>query len=198
MADSLLDRVQKRIVALIVVLLRPVKWLDERRRDLWAWLVDRWSGLKSIGSGVRSVAAPVARWTIMPFVWADRALRWTWRQLTGIVTGTVEYFQRFHFDDVLPPSIRDLLNYIFFLLPRAFGIRDTTRKEQIDANVVLIAITFLTGFVTGGLAWAIIAVWLVLLAFAWFFRATPAGESYWTRVRDIAPGNIDIPLWRSD
>ncbi|WP_123619170.1 hypothetical protein [Halorubrum sp. CSM-61] len=131
---------------------------------------------------------------------AWRVTRWTWKQISGLARSTYRYFAEFQFDDVLPPSIRDLINFVFQMIPRAFGLRSTSRREQINANAVLIGVTFLTGFLTGGLAWTFIAVWAALLLFAWFFRGTPAGESYWRRLRSRFPvaDDYDIPFWRSE
>lgn len=132
--------------------------------------------------------------------WATTPVRWTWRQVSGLARSSWDYIRNFRVDDVLPPSIRDLLNFAFSMLPRAFGVRGATRRQQINANAVLIGVTFLTGFLTGGLAWILIGLWGILLLFAWFFRGTPAGESLWTRFRRRLPikRDYDLPLWRSD
>lgn len=131
-------------------------------------------------------------------VW--RGASWTVRQLVGLARSTYGYFTGFQVDDVLPPSIRDLINFAFATLPRAAGLRNTSRRQQINANAVLIGITFLTGFITGGAAWVLIFVWAALLLFAFIFRGTPAGESYWRRFRNWLPvkNDYDIPLWRSE
>lgn len=139
---------------------------------------------------LRDTAATVAA----PVVWA-------WRQTTGLARSTYDYFADFAIDDVLPPSIRDFANWVIGILPRAFGIRNTTRREQINANVVLIAVSVLSSFLTAGVTLLLIAfVWGPLLLFAFFFRGTPAGESWWTRMRGRIPvaSDYDLPLWRSE
>lgn len=143
----------------------------------------------------------VAVWaavTTISLAW--RGASWTVTQLVGLATSTRKYFTHFHFDDVLVPWIREIINFLIKMLPRAFGVRNATRKQQIDANVVLIGVTFFSGIFTGGAAWVLIFVWGALLLFAFFFRGTPAGESHWRRFRNWLPAKDDynIPLWRSE
>jgi hypothetical protein len=127
--------------------------------------------------------------------------RWTWVQTTGLARNAYGYFAGFKIDDVLPPSLRDFVNWSLSILPKAFGVRDTTRREQINANFILIGVTLLSSILTAGLTLALIVfVWGPLLWFAFFFRGTPAGESYWTRTRRKLPikNDYDVPLWRSE
>lgn len=128
--------------------------------------------------------------------WA--AVVWAWTQFAGLWNSTVEYFAGFAINDVLPPSLRQLGNWFIGIIPQAFGVRDTTRRQQINANAVLIGVTLLTGFVTAGAAWALIGVWAAFLLFAFFFRGTPAGDSYWHRFRRRLPvkKNYNVPAWR--
>jgi hypothetical protein len=127
--------------------------------------------------------------------------RWTWRQATGLARSSWDYFAGFTFDSAIPPSWRETINWLFGTLPRAFGLRETTRREQINANIVLIILSALTSLLSAGATLALIALlWLPLLLFAWFFRGTPAGESYWRRLRAKLPieSDYDIPFWRSE
>jgi hypothetical protein len=129
-----------------------------------------------------------------------RALAWVWVQASALVRNSIAYWTGFAFDDILPPSVRSTINFIIEMVPRAFGLREATRREQINANAVLIGVSFLSGFVTGFTTWLLIALWGSLLLFAWFFRGTPAGESLWVRVRRRIPvrDDYDLILWRSE
>lgn len=126
---------------------------------------------------------------------------WLRTQTVGLWASTVDYFTGFGINETLPPSIRDNLSWIFGLLPRAAGVRDTSRREQINSNVVILfvmALSSLFPLTTWTVAFAFIPVGLLLFAF--FFRGTPAGESYWRRFRAQLPikDNYDIPLWRGE
>jgi len=55
---------------------------------------------------------------------------------------------------------------------------------MIEASFVLGVATFLTGFVTGGLAWALIGVWVVT-GVVGIIRFTPVVEKRWP-----------VPEWR--
>lgn len=147
--------------------------------------IQGWSDVGRIRDGLATVAAPFL---------------WTWRQVSGLGRSTYDYFADFAVDDVLPPSFRDFANWLIGVLPRAFGVRNTTRREQINANVVLIAVSILSSILTAGATLVLVLFWGILLLFAWFFRGTPAGESLWTRTRRKLPikRDYDLPLWRSE
>lgn len=132
-------------------------------------------------------------------IWAGMA--WVWRQLTGLWDSIVGYFTGFAINDILWPGVRSLANWIFTLIPRMFGVRDTTRREQINANIValfVMALSSLFPLTAWVLALAIIPVSMLLFAF--FFRGTPAGESYWKRLRQRVPikSDYNIPFWRGE
>lgn len=136
-----------------------------------------------------------------PLVYGWRVLTWSWTQARGLAGSSYEYFSGFALDDVLLPSITGTANWLLGLLPQAFGVRDTTRREQINANIVLIAFTVVTSVLSGGATIVVIALlWGPLLLFAWFFRGTPDGESLWRRTRRKLPvkRDYDIPFWRSE
>lgn len=132
-------------------------------------------------------------------VWA--AGGWVRAQVAGLYDSTVGYFSSFGFNETLPPSIRDNLSWLIGLIPRAFGVRDTTRREQINANVVVLVVMALSSLfplTTWALAFAFIPLTMLFIAF--FFRGTPAGESYWRRFRRRLPikSDYDIPFWRGE
>lgn len=127
--------------------------------------------------------------------------RWTWTQVSGFARSMYAYFAAFAIDDVLPPGLRDLINWVIGMFPRAFGIRGTSRRQQINANLALIAASILSGFLTAGASLLLIVlVWGPLLLFAVVVRGTPAGESWWGWMRRKLPikRDYDLPLWRSE
>lgn len=173
----------------VEALFEAESWTQRGKFLLWSVV---YVGLAAVAVAVWAVIATVS------LVW--RGLSWTVTQLVGLARSTYRYYKHFHFDDVLVPWIRGIIDFLIKMLPRAFGVRNTTRKQQIDANVVLIGVAFFSGLFTGGAAWAIIFLWAALLLFAFFFRGTPAGESYWRRFRNWLPlsNDYNIPFWRSE
>lgn len=128
------------------------------------------------------------------------AVVWPWVQIRGLMRSSWDYFRGFRFDDVIPPSVVSTINWFIGTLPRALGVRGTTRREQINANVVLIVVTLSLSLPTAGAAAIALLLWGPLLLFAWFFRGTPAGESYWRRTRSKLriKRDYNIPFWRSE
>ncbi len=107
-------------------------------------------------------------WTAVswPFVQFWTFLQNVWRWLTD----------RLHLRDILLPAVYDSLVWLTNQLPLALG--GGQPGEMVEASFVLGVATFLTGFVTGGLAWALIGVWGVtgVLGIA---RFVPVVEKYW-------------------
>lgn len=101
-----------------------------------------------------------------PFVqlWAFLANLWRWLS------------ERLQLSDVVLPAFYDSAVWLTNQAPLALGGGEP--GEMIEASFVLGVATFLTGFVTGGLAWALIGLWVVtgLLGIA---RFTPVVEKYW-------------------
>jgi len=107
-----------------------------------------------------------------PFVQFWAFLQNLWRWLTD----------RLQLRDIVLPAFYDSAVWLTNQAPLALGGGEP--GEMIEASFVLGVATFLTGFVTGGLAWALIAVWVItgLLGMA---RFTPAVEKRWP-----------VPEWR--
>lgn len=126
---------------------------------------------------------------------------WVWTQIVGLWRSTVDYFTGFGFNETLPPSITSNISWIIGLVPRSFGVRDTTRREQINANIVILVVMALSSLfplTTWAIAFAFIPLTMLFIAFV--FRGTPAGESYWRRFRRKLPikSNYDLPFWRGE
>ncbi|MFB6121125.1 MAG: hypothetical protein ABEJ68_08435 [Halobacteriaceae archaeon] len=109
------------------------------------------------------------------------------------------YVRDFKIDDILLPSIKDLLNWVFSLLPKAFGVRNTTPREQINANIVFIFFWATLSLVSLGTTLVLAAFHLFLLTIG-VWRWLPAFDELWGRFRRRLPikGNYNIPFWRSE
>lgn len=127
------------------------------------------------------------------------AVRWLWAQFVGFWMNVYDYFRNFALDDVIPPSIRDFANWVISIIPRAFGVRDTTPRQQINANIVLIVATLISALGTLGTTLFILALWVPLL-FVGIWRWMPAFNELWTDFRDRLPvkDDYDLPFWRSE
>jgi hypothetical protein len=94
----------------------------------------------------------------------------------------------------------DTVNWLFGLFPKALGLRDTTPREQINANAVFVVFWFLAGFVSVGATWVLIlAIHLPLLAVG-IWRWFPGFNDAWRSFRRRLPVREDynIPGWRSE
>ena len=130
---------------------------------------------------------------------AASPFRWTKRQFAGFYRGVRGYIGDFRVDDVLLPSLIDTANWIFGLFPKAVGVRQTTPKEQIDANIVFIFFWGGLSILSLGATLALVAVHVLLLLIG-LYRYFPAFGNLWRRFRSKLPvkGDYDIPLWRSE
>lgn len=119
------------------------------------------------------------------------ALAWVWAQITGVLSNLWDFVtDKFRWKDVLLPAIYDSIVWLVNQLPLALGFG--RRDQMIEASVVLAVATFFTGFVTGGAAWAIIALW-VLTFMIGLWRLVPAVEKRWPLSGDMVwydPGNV--------
>lgn len=127
-------------------------------------------------------------------------LLWPFRQVGAFLANAWGYLRQFQIDDVLPPSIRDFLNWFFGVIPRAFGLRGATPREQINASLVLILVVFLTSIPTLGTTLIILIV-LVPLLLIGIARWLPAFDELWQGFVSRLPfvnRDLDIPGWRSE
>lgn len=112
---------------------------------------------------------------------AWRYIRWPFVQFWGFVRNFWTWLtENLHLRDILIPAIYGTLVWLSNQIPLALG--GGKAGEMIEASFVLAVATFFTGFVTGGLAWAIIGLWIMtgLLGVARFVpviaRNWPVGE----------------------
>lgn len=123
-----------------------------------------------------------------------------WRNLRGFAGNAYGYVSGFAVDDVLPPGVIDTVNWLLGLVPRALGLRQTTPREQINANVVLAVFWFLAGFISLGATWVIILVIHVPLLLVGIWRWFPGFNDAWASFRNRLPvrDDYDLPGWRSE
>jgi hypothetical protein len=99
------------------------------------------------------------------------------RQLWGFATNLWTWLtENLHLRDVVLPAIYDSAVWVSNQVPLALG--GGTPGEMIEASFVLGVATFFTGFVTGGLAWALIVVW-AFTGFLGFSRFVPIVGRNW-------------------
>jgi len=104
-------------------------------------------------------------------------IRWPFAQAWGFLVNLWTWLtENLHPRDIVLPSIYE--SYLWFRdqLPLAFGTGSP--GSQIEASFVLAVASFLTGFVTGFAAWALIALWAAT-ALIGLFRMVPFVDKYW-------------------
>jgi len=120
-------------------------------------------------------------------------------QLHGLYLGFANYLRTFAFDDVLPPSVIRTINWVLGLLPKALGVRNTTPRTQINANIVFIFFWGSISILSLGLTAPVILIHLILLTIG-VLRWMPAFGELWNGFRSRLPikSDYDIPRWRSE
>jgi len=110
-------------------------------------------------------------------------IRWPFAQFWGFVVNLWTWLtEGLRLRDVVFPAVYDSAVWFSNQFPIAFGGGEA--GEMIEASFVLGVATFVTGIVTGGLAWALIAIWLVTGLFG-IARFVP-----------VIGRNWPIPEWR--
>lgn len=147
---------------------------DFRNRPLWAI----WNSLLFL--------------LMLPFVGAAFA----WRQVRGTGESIVGFYRWLQIDYVLPPAIRDTVQWTIQIIPEAMGLRDTSKYRQVSSAVVVLAVAFLSTLLTGGLAIAIYVGAAVLLGIG-LGRFVPAVNKGWKGFRERLPvkDDYDVPRW---
>lgn len=125
--------------------------------------------------------------------------RAAYEQVRGFASNAYAYFADFAVDDVIPPGVRDFINWIISVYPNAFGVRNATPREQINASVVLLVFWGVWAGASLGLLIPIFVIHVPLL-FIGIYRWMPAVNELWKRFRDWLPVKDDynIPFWRSE
>lgn len=145
-------------------------------------------GLSRVGSLLMLLAA-------LPF----RGGRFLLEQARGTRENAGRAWDYLTFDNILPPSIRDLIQWIIEIVPKLFGVRDTSPWQQVGAALSVIGFAFLATVLTGG--WLIATVVIVAgLGSMGLIRFVPAVNDRWNKWRAALPvkDDYDVPRWKRD
>ena len=121
------------------------------------------------------------------------------RQVSGFFSNAWGYISDFQIDDILLPSIKGTINWFIDLFPKALGVRNTTPREQINANIIFIAFWAITSVISFGTTLGLVFIHIGLLSVG-IWRWLPAVNEMWRWFRSKLPisSDYDIPLWRSE
>lgn len=120
----------------------------------------------------RRILSAIAWLLLTPF----RAALWIYRQASATVSNTVSFFRNLNPYNLLPPSFRDLLNWLGSQIPKALG--KGTPRQQVTASVTIAIVMVVAsiGFLTP-------AALLLLIPFSiGFLRMVPAINDQWSRI----------------
>lgn len=123
-------------------------------------------------------------------------LRWAWTQFVGFWSNLYTYLATVTLDELLPPSLRALINWLLSIIPRSLGLRGD-RGDQLSALVVVALFAILSSLVTFGLSGLLIAALYIPVLIHGLLRLIPAYESWWREFRTRLPGyrDQDVPRW---
>jgi len=103
------------------------------------------------------------------------------------------------FDNILPPSLVDLGQWLIETFPKLLGIRSTSPWQQVGAALSVIGFAFLAAFLSGG--WLIGTV-VIVAAFGSIgvVRFVPAVNDKWEEWTAALPikRDYDVPRWKRD
>jgi len=103
------------------------------------------------------------------------------------------------FDNILPPSLVGLGQWLIETMPKLAGIRSTTPWQQVGAALSVIGFAFLAAFLSGG--WLIGTVVIVAaLGSIGIIRFVPAVNDKWEEWTAALPikRDYDVPRWKRD
>ncbi len=156
-------------------------------------MIDRlsasWRSVRgAIGSGLRVAASGTRRF--------GGFLR---RQVSGTRRNLGRAWNYLTFDRLLPPSIRDMIQWTIEMIPKLLGIRSTTPWQQIGASISIVGFALLATFLTGGLLIGTVAVVLGLGAIG-VARLVPAVDEEYSEWMAALPikRDYDLPRWKRD
>jgi len=141
-----------------------------------------------IGGGFRMVGSGARR--------AGGFLR---RQVTGTRENLGRAWNYLTFDELLPPSIRDMIQWTIETIPKLLGIRGTTPWQQIGASISVIGFALLATFLTGGVLIGTVVVVLGFFSIG-VIRLIPAVNEGYGEWRAALPikNDYDLPRWKRD
>lgn len=145
--------------------------------------------------GLRAVKSGVGMLVRLPM----QALGFLGTQLSGTWRNLGRAWNYLTFDNVLPPSIRDLFQWIIETIPKVFGVRGTKPWQQLGAAAMVIVFALLATVLSGGLliGTVIIVGFFALVAIV---RHVPWVNDQWESATGLLPikNDYDVPRWRRD
>ena len=158
---------------------------EGRLRSAWRALK---GGAGALGSGVRMLGTGTRR--------AGGFFR---RQVVGTRRNLGRAWDYLTVDELLPPSIRDMIQWTIEIIPKLLGIRGATPWQQIGAAISVIGFALLASFLTGG---ALIGTVIIVIALGSIgvARLIPAvNDEYGEWIAALPVKNdYDLPRWKRD
>lgn len=146
-------------------------------------------------SAVRAVGSAVGTLLRLPLT----ALGFVGAQLSGTRRNLGRAWNYLTFDNVLPPSIRDFIQWGIETTPKLFGIRDAKPWQQLGAAAMLIIVAVGATFLSGGLFFATVII-VGVFGLVGIVRHVPWVNKKWKQGTGLLPvkNDYDVPRWRRD
>lgn len=103
------------------------------------------------------------------------------------------------FDNILPPSLTGLGQWIIETTPKLLGLRNTKPWQQVAAALSVIGVALLATFLTGGFLIATVII-VAALGSIGIARHIPDANEKWNEWTAALPikNDYDVPRWRRD
>lgn len=167
-------------------------WYGEPERHAKAAKKANEGRLRRAARGVAGVVGTVLSIPMMLLGFLGRQAAGTWRNLG-------KAWNYLTFDNILPPSIRDLIQWIIETIPKLFGIRGTKPWQQVAAASMVILFALLATVLSGGLLIGTVII-VGFFAFVGIVRHVPWFNEKWNQATGVLPikRDYDVPRWRRD
>lgn len=167
-------------------------WYGESERHAKA---AKKAGEGRLRSTIRTVGSTVGAVLRLPMT----ALGFVGAQLSGTRRNLGQAWNYLTFDNILPPSIRDLFQWMIETVPKVFGIRDTKPWQQFGAAAMVIVFALLATFFSGGLLIGTVVI-VAFFGLVGIVRHVPWVNEKWNQGTGLLPikNDYDVPRWRRD
>lgn len=157
---------------------------------------------EAASSGASTVRTAVGQtWQLLMFLVSlpFRGLGVLFRQARGTRRNAGRAWDYLTFDNILPPSVTDLIQWIIDTVPRAFGVRGWKPWHQIGASITLLLVAVFSTALTGGVLIGTVVFAGILLSIG-VGRLVPAVNDEWNEWTAALPikTDYDVPRWRRD
>lgn len=153
------------------------------------------SAMRTLRSGVGTTLGLAGKTVMLPM----RGLGYLGRQASGTRRNVGRAWDYLTFDNLLPPSLVGLGQWVIETTPKVFGVRDTKPWQQVGAAVTVALVALLATVLSGGLLIGVLIA-VGLLALAGVVRHVPAVNEKWNAMTAVLPikDDYDVPRWRRD